>query len=189
MTFWRHCWAGLRLLLVMTVVLGVAYPAAVWLAAHVVAPGRADGSLVRDASGQVVGSSLLGQSFDGPQWFWARPSTCDYSGTISGGSNLPQGSPEALAAQAARQAAIVAANPDAVGPVPPDALTASASCLDPDISLAYADYQVPRVAAARHLSVADLEALIAAATDRPALGYLGQAGVNVTRLNLALADL
>lgn len=182
----RQAMAGLRILLVMTVLLGVCYPAAVLLIAQAV-PDQANGSLV-SADGRVVGSALLGQDPPGPQWFQGRPSASDDSGATSGGSNLSPASTAQASAIEERRQALLAANPDAVGPPPGDALTASASGLDPDISPAYARWQVPRVAAATGLPAAELEAMIAAATDPAPLGYLGQDGVNVTRLNLALAQ-
>jgi len=190
MTFARHCLAALRLLVVMTVLLGVGYPLAVTLIGHAIWPRQADGSLVTDGSGAVVGSSLVGQSFgDEVGWFWSRPSACDYSGTTSGGTNLPPDSAAQQAARAERQTQLEAANPDAVGPVPEDALTASASCLDPDISPAYARWQVPRVASARGLPEDELDAMIDAATDpAPLGGLLGRPGVNVLALNLALSQ-
>jgi K+-transporting ATPase ATPase C chain len=187
MTMFRQLLAGLRFLVVMTVLLGIAYPAVITLAAQIF-PAQANGSLVRDASGAVVGSALIGQKFDGPQWFQSRPSASDYSGQTSGGSNLSPASQKQHAARADREAQLRAANPDASGPVPEDALTASASGLDPDISVAYALWQVPRVAKARGVDPSVLQGLIAANTDGAVLGYIGQDAVNVTRLNLALAQ-
>lgn len=186
MTFLRQALAGLRLLLVMTVLLGIGYPLVVTLVAQAM-PAQANGSLITTADGRVVGSSLLGQAFDGPQWFQGRPSASDYSGTTSGGSNLSPASGKQRDARADREAQARAANPDATGPVPEDALTASASGLDPHISLAYALWQVPRVASATGLDAGRLRTLIAAATEPAPLGFLGQDGVNVTRLNAALA--
>lgn len=187
MTFLRQTLAGLRLLLVMTVLVGMAYPILIFLAAQAL-PTQARGSLVTTSDGRVVGSALVGQSFDGPQWFQPRPSASDYSGEISGGTNLSPVSEKQRDARRTREADLRAANPDAAGPVPEDALTASASGLDPHISPAYAHWQLPRVAKARGMSTADLEAMIETATDRAMLGYLGQDGVNVTKLNLALAE-
>lgn len=184
MSLLRQSLAAVRILLVMTVLLGIGYPLVVTLAAQAM-PAQANGSLIV-ADGRVVGSSLIGQSFTGPQWFWSRPSASDYAGTTSGGSNLSPVSSAQQDARAAREQELLAANPDAVGPVPEDALTASASGLDPHISPAYAHWQAPRVAAARGMSLAELDRLIAAATEPAALGYLGQDGVNVVRLNLAL---
>jgi potassium-transporting ATPase KdpC subunit len=183
----RQAWAALRLLLVMTLLLGIGYPLVVTVAAQAF-PAQANGSLITDNSGQVVGSSLLGQKFDGPQWFQTRPSVSEDAGTTSGGSNLsPVSATEAKAIEE-RRAALVAANPDAVGPVPEDALTASASGLDPSISVAYAHWQVPRVAAARGVSAAELNGLIDQVTTRAPLGFLGQDTVNVVQLNQLLAS-
>ncbi|MBP8919544.1 MAG: potassium-transporting ATPase subunit KdpC [Micropruina sp.] len=186
MTMLRQLLAGLRMLVVMTVLLGLAYPAVITLAAQVF-PSQAGGSLVTTADGRVVGSVLLAQSFDGPEWFQPRPSASDYSGEVSGGSNQSPVSAALRRSREERRAALERANPDA-GPVPEDALTASASGLDPHISIAYARWQVPRVAGARGIPAAELEAMIAAATDRAPLGYLGVDGVNVTLLNLALSE-
>jgi K+-transporting ATPase ATPase C chain len=187
MNILRQTLAAVRLLLVMTVLLGIAYPLVITGIAQVVAPAQANGSQLTNASGQVVGSALIGQTFDGPQWFQSRPSASDYSGETSGGSNLSPKSSDQADARAKREADLKAANPSAVGAVPEDALTASASGLDPHISLAYAKWQVPRVAQARGVDAGKLSALIAAATEPAPLGFLGQDGVNVTRLNLALA--
>jgi potassium-transporting ATPase KdpC subunit len=187
MSFLRQAFAGLRLLIVMTVLVGVLYPAVITVIAQVALKNQANGSLITNTSGQVVGSALLGQKVDGPQWFQPRPSASDYSGSTSGGSNLSPASKAQQDARTQREADLRAANTDAVGPVPEDALTASASGLDPYVSVAYAQWQVPRVAKARGMSAADLQSMIAAATDKALLGYIGQDGVNVTRLNAALA--
>lgn len=187
MAFLRQGWAAFRLLLVMTVLVGVAYPAVILLAAQAF-PTQANGSLVADTTGRIVGSSLLGQKFDGPQWFQPRPSASDYAGTTSGGSNLSPVSAAQAAAVEDRRAALIAANPNAVGPVPDDALTASASGLDPAISVAYAQWQAPRVAAARGLSVDALYRLITQATTPAPMGFLGQDAVNVVQLNQLLAS-
>jgi len=188
MTFLRQAFAGLRLLIVMTVLVGVLYPAVITVIAQVALKNQANGSLISNADGQVVGSALLGQKVDGPEWFQPRPSASDYSGSTSGGSNLSPASQAQKDARTQREADLKGANPDAVGPVPEDALTASASGLDPYISVAYARWQIPRVAKARAMSAADLQSMIAAATDKAVLSYIGQDGVNVTRLNAALAS-
>ena len=186
MNFLRQALAAVRLLLVMTVLLGVAYPLVITGIAQVVAPAQANGSTLTNGDGQVVGSALIGQLFEGPQWFQGRASASDYSGETSGGSNLSPVSADQREARATREADLRAANPDAVGGVPEDALTASASGLDPHISPAYAEWQAPRVAQARDVQVGELQAMIAAATEPAPLGYLGQDAVNVTRLNLLL---
>ncbi len=186
MTVFRQLLAGLRFLVVMTVLLGVLYPAVVTLFAQVATPAAANGTLIV-VDGRVAGSALLGQQADGPEWFQPRPSASDYSGQTSGGSNLSPVSSAQADAIAKREADLRAANPDAVGPIPADALTASGSGLDPDISVAYAQWQVPRVAKTRGLDPSVLRELIAASTDPAWLGFVGQDGVNVTRLNAALA--
>jgi len=181
----RQLFAALKALLVLTVLLGVLYPAAV-LAVGLVLPGQAKGSLI-EVDGKVVGSSLLGQAAEGPQWFQARPSVSDQSGDTSGGSNLGPSSEELASTVAEREAALREANPDAPTAIPADALTASASGLDPHISLEYAAYQAPRVAAARGMSLEQVQAFIADHTQKAALGFIGQDRVNVTELNVALA--
>ena len=187
MNFLRQTFAAIRVLLVMTVLLGIAYPLVITGIAQAVAPVQANGSLLTGGDGQVVGSALIGQAFTGPEWFQGRPSASDYSGQTSGGSNLSPKSSDQADARAQRAADLKAANPAAVGPVPEDALTASASGLDPQISVSYALWQVPRVAQARGVDAGRLTALITASTESAPLGFIGQDGVNVTRLNLSLA--
>jgi K+-transporting ATPase ATPase C chain len=178
-------------MLVATLVLGLLYPLLVTGVAQVIAPGRAEGSLVQ-AGGQVVGSSLISQGFVDsagnplPQYFQARPSASNYDGTASGGSNLGPNSP--VLADQIRQRRVAVAAFDGVLPadVPPDAVTASASGLDPGISPAYAAIQVARVAAARHVPPADVRGLVASATHGRDLGFIGAPYVNVLELNLAL---
>jgi K+-transporting ATPase ATPase C chain len=181
----RQLSASLKVLLVATVVLGLLYPAAI-LAVGLAVPGQANGSLI-EVDGTVVGSSLLGQAADGPQWFQARPSASDHAGDTSGGSNLGSGAEALAAVVSEREAALRAANPDAPPTIPADALTASGSGLDPHISPEYAAYQAPRVAAARGLTLAEVEGLIAEHTQRAVLGFLGTDRVNVTELNVDLA--
>ncbi|HET8715837.1 MAG TPA: potassium-transporting ATPase subunit KdpC [Holophagaceae bacterium] len=172
---------------------GIAYPLVVTGAAKALFPRQAAGSLlVRD--GQVLGSALIGQSFTDPGHFWGRPSaTVDadgrplpYNGANSGGSNLAPSNPALAAAVEARIRALREADPDAKGPIPVDLVTASGSGLDPDISPAAAEYQVRRVARARHLDEATVRALVARHTRGPQLGILGEARVNVLELNLDL---
>ena len=183
--------AAVRALLLATVVLGLAYPLVVTGLAQVLAPGRADGSLV-EVDGVVVGSSLLGQAFTGtdgdplPQYFQPRPSASEYDGAASGGSNLGPNSPQLTALVAERRAAVAAFNGVHPVDVPPDAVTASASGLDPDISPAYADIQVDRVAAARGLPAAEVAALVEQAGSGRDLGFIGEPHVDVLALNRAL---
>ncbi len=132
-------------------------------------------------------SSSLGQQVTDPQWFQGRRSASEYAGNISGGSNLGTNDPKQAQALATAKDDLVKANPQASGPPPDDALTASASGLDPDISPAYATWQISRVAAARRLTTAQVQALVDAHTEGRLLGFLGEPRVNVTELNLALA--
>ncbi|MGW5237632.1 potassium-transporting ATPase subunit KdpC [Monashia sp. NPDC004114] len=169
-------------MIVLTVLLGLLYPAVVWGVGQVVARDQAAGSLV-SVNGHVVGSSLIGQQWNGDQWFWGRPSASDYSGDTSGGSNL---SGSALADEVAKRASASGLD-QAIAPA--DALTASASGLDPHISPAYAAAQVARVAAARGLPEDRVAALVAEHTQARSAGFLGQPRVNVLELNLALARL
>ncbi|XBB65642.1 potassium-transporting ATPase subunit KdpC [Nocardioides sp. WV_118_6] len=180
----RQSLAGLRLLLVMTVLLGVGYPLAVWAAGQAFGD-RADGQPI-ESNGQVVGSRLLGQQFEGAQWFHSRPSANDYDSLASAPSNLGPSNPDLLALIAERRAQV--AQTEGVDPaaVPPDALTASGSGLDPHISPAYAALQVERVAAANGLSEATVRRLVAEHTTGRSLGFLGEPGVNVLELNLAV---
>jgi potassium-transporting ATPase KdpC subunit len=177
----RQLVAAVRMLIVLTILTGVVYPLVVTAVAQTTMSARADGSLVR-ADGRVVGSSLLGQSFTGPRWFHPRPGS--YDPTASGATNLGPTNPKLLAAVRQRIASIVGA-----GPVPADAVTSSASGLDPDISPAYARLQIPRVAAARGMSKSSVSALVDRMTTGRTFGVLGEPRVNVLLLNLALARL
>lgn len=180
----RQSLAGLRLLLVMTVLLGVGYPAAVWAAGQAFGD-RADGSPVR-VDGQVVGSRLIGQQFEGDQWFLSRPSPNDYDTLASAPSNLGPLNPDLIATIGDRQAEVAGREGVDESEVPADAVTASGSGLDPHISPAYAHLQAPRVAEANGLSLDQVEQLIDEATDGRGLGFLGEPGVNVLELNLAV---
>ncbi|MFC6706044.1 potassium-transporting ATPase subunit KdpC [Flexivirga alba] len=181
LTIGRQTLAALRLFLVLTVLLGVLYPAAVWGVGRVAFHDQATGSRIH-SGGKVVGSSLIGQQFSGPTWFHGRPSATDYAGNSSAGSNLPATDHRQQAAVAAREKALASLP----GTVPPDALTMSASGLDPDISPAYAKLQAPGVATARGITLARVDALIHAATTGRDAGFLGEPKVNVLQLNLSL---
>jgi K+-transporting ATPase ATPase C chain len=186
----RQLLTGLRALVVLTVLLGIAYPAAVWGIGQLAFPAQAGGSLVVTAgpggSQTVVGSSRIGQSFSGPQWFVPRPSAGDYDAQASGGSNLGPSDADLLAEVGRRRAAVATANGVTPADVPADAVTASASGLDPYISPAYAAIQVDRVARARSMSTSEVSALVSANTKGRVLGFLGEPRVNVLLLNLAL---
>jgi K+-transporting ATPase ATPase C chain len=178
--------ASVRIVAIMSFALGVAYPLAVTGFAQVIAKDRADGQLI-ELDGRVVGSRLLAQAFTGIEYFHPRPSAADYDASSSTGSNLGPTNPELLDTVADRVAAYRELNglPDGV-PVPVDAVTASASGLDPHISPANARLQAPRVAAARRLDLAEVLALVDEHTDRRPLGVLGDDAVNVVALNVAL---
>lgn len=180
----RQSFAAARVLLVLTVLLGVLYPAAVWAVGRAV-PDRADGSLLR-VDGQVVGSRLLGQTFEGPSWFHPRPSAGSYDGLASAPSNLGPSNPDLVAAIEERRAAVAAEEGVEPAAVPPDAVTASGSGLDPHVSPAYADLQVARVARERGLPVDQVRRLVEEATSGRVLGYLGEPTVNVLELNASL---
>ena len=196
-SFVRQTWAGLRVLLVLTVVLGFAYPLAVMGVAQVAFPWQSHGSLVSSSGERVTdptkaaGSLLIGQGFDGPKWFHPRPSAAGdgYDTLASAGSNLGPLNEDLLSAVAERRSSVAAE--EGVDPVdvPVDALTASASGLDPDISPAYAALQVARVATERGLSQDQVQALVEDAPVGRDLGVLGEPRVNVLRLNLALQEL
>jgi K+-transporting ATPase ATPase C chain len=184
--FLKQSLAGLRVLLVMTVILGLGYPLAVYGVGRLM-PARADGSLIV-VDGERVGSSLIGQNFDGDEWFRSRPSVAGdgYDPLASGASNLGPENPDLLATVEARRAEV--AEREGVDPeqVPVDAVTASGSGLDPHISPEYADLQVARVARLRGLDVAVVNELVTQATTAPELGFLGAPRVNVVELNAAL---
>jgi K+-transporting ATPase ATPase C chain len=176
------------LLLVLTLITGVIYPLVVTGVAQLAFPTQAAGSiLVRD--GKSVGSSLIGQSFSDPKHFWSRPSATapqPYNGLASGGSNLGPLNPALTDGIKSRMDALRAADPTNQSPIPVDLVTASGSGLDPDVSLAAAYYQAPRVARERGLQPQAVLALIAAHARGRWLGILGEPRVNVLDLNLAL---
>jgi K+-transporting ATPase ATPase C chain len=174
--------------LLFTVVTGIVYPGLVTLVAAVAFPGQAGGSLVR-VDGKLVGSRLIGQPFSSQRYFWGRPSATGpmpNNGAVSSGSNLGPLNPALTTAMKSRVAALRAADPDNTRPVPVDLVTASASGLDPQISIAAAEFQVPRVARERGLSEAKVLEEVRAATEGRTLGILGEPRVNVLELNLAL---
>jgi K+-transporting ATPase ATPase C chain len=181
----RQILAAVRVLLVLTVLLGVLYPLGVTAVAGLVMPGRAGGSLVR-AGGEVIGSSLIGQEFAGPEWFHGRPDP--YDPTASGASNLGP-SNERLARAVELALGEVQRAEGSAGSFPADAVTGSGSGLDPHISPEYARLQASRVAAARGLPGREVLALVDRLTEGRTLGLLGEPRVNVLLLNLAVAGL
>nr|WP_295786834.1 potassium-transporting ATPase subunit KdpC [Rhodoferax sp.] len=173
---------------VLTLVTGVAYPLAVTGIGQSLFPAEAAGSLVQ-RGGENVGSALIGQNFVDPGHFWGRPSATGpqpNNAIASSGSNQGPLNPALVDAVKARVAALRAADPGNILPVPVELVTASASGLDPHISPAAAGFQVQRVAKARNLDAAALRVLVAENTQRPLLGLIGEPVVNVLRLNLAL---
>lgn len=179
------------LLVLLTLLTGAVYPLLTTGLAQWWFPSQANGSLI-ERDGAVRGSEQIGQAFSQPGHFWGRPSaTSDvpYNAQASGGSNLAASNPALDKAVAERVAALRAANPQAPAAVPVELVTASASGLDPDISPEAALWQAPRVAAARNMTLKDVEALIARNTERPLLPFIGEETVNVLRLNMALDDL
>jgi potassium-transporting ATPase KdpC subunit len=186
--FARQLWASLRMLLVLTVVVGLAYPLAMTGFAQLVFPSGADGSLIH-RDGKVVGSELIGQSFvDAPQYFQSRPSAGGdgYDPLATSASNLGPENADLIAAIEERRTA--AAELDGTDPaeVAPDALLASGSGLDPHISPEYAAQQVARVARERGMTTSQVESLVDHYTQGRVLGFLGEPRVNVLLLNLAL---
>jgi K+-transporting ATPase ATPase C chain len=179
---------ALVLFALLSVLTGILYPLVVTLLARAMFPQQAAGSLIV-RHGSPVGSRLIGQSFSDPRHFWGRASATTpqpYNGIASGGSNLGPLNPALTDAIKARLAALHAADPGNTAAVPVDLVTASASGLDPDISVAAAQYQAARVARARGLPVERVQALIAAHTEGRLLGVLGEPRVNVLELNLTV---
>jgi K+-transporting ATPase ATPase C chain len=183
--------AALVLFVLLSVVTGIAYPLLVTGIGHVAFARQAQGSIIERA-GKPLGSALLGQPFDAPQYFWGRLSATapqPYNGASSGGSNLGPTNPALLDSVAMRVQALRAIDPGNHQPVPVDLVSASGSGLDPDISPAAAEYQVGRIARIRGLSEARVRELVAGHRSERFLGVLGEPRVNVLELNLALDQL
>jgi K+-transporting ATPase ATPase C chain len=179
---------ALRMLAVLTLLTGVLYPFLVTGIAQVAFPNAANGSLIV-ADGKIVGSSLIGQPFDDPKYFWSRPSATSpqpYNGASSSGSNQGPRNPALADAVKDHIKALRDADPGNTAPVPVDLVTASGSGLDPHISIAAAEYQLPRVAKARGLAPQKVRALLDASTDGRTFGLLGEPRVNVLDLNRGL---
>ncbi|WP_427015393.1 potassium-transporting ATPase subunit C [Pseudarthrobacter sp. P1] len=203
-SYLRQLLTAVRFLLLATLVLGVLYPLAVFGAGQVVAPAQANGSIIREVSAGVaaagvsdgggsgaraVGSALLAQPVDGEKFFHPRPSAVAWDPASSSASNLGPNSPALAEAIATNRAEVAAReNVDPVA-VPIDAVTASGSGLDPDISPAYAALQAPRVAKANGISEAQVRELVSQNTTGPLESFLGQPAVNTTTLNAAIAAL
>lgn len=185
-------------LIVFTIITGVLYPALITGIAQVVFPNQANGSLIKDKNGNVIGSELIGQQFTNPAYFWGRLSATGpvpYNAAASSGSNYGPLNPALIGPDGtvetrikALQDADTAAGVTNSLPIPVDLVTASASGLDPQISPAAAQYQVARIAALRKTDVATVQALVDKFTEGRPLGLLGEPRVNVLRLNLALDE-
>lgn len=191
----RLVWAGLRMLLVLTLVTGIVYPLVVTGVAQAVFPGKANGSLVT-VDGKEVGSELIGQSWNikgtdkpDPRWFQPRPSQSGYDPLTTGSSQLGASDPSLTKQVAERKKAVAAFNHVPQSAIPKDAVTGSASAIDPHISPAYAKIQVKRVAKANDLDAAQVAKLVDTHTEGRTAGFLGGPHVNVLALNLALRDL
>lgn len=176
---------AIMLTLLFALLLGIAYPLALTGVGQAIAPAQANGSLIRNAKGAVIGSALIGQQFTSDRYFHGRPSAAGkgYDALASSGSNLGPTS-QALVDRVKGDMKTIQTSP--AFPPPADLVTASASGLDPHISPEAALYQVRRVATARHLPIAAVRALVLAQTEQPLLGFIGEPRVNVLALNLAL---
>ena len=180
--------SALMMFFILTILTGVAYPLAVTAIAQLLFPHQANGSLIYK-DGKPIGSTLIGQPFDDPKYFWGRPSATapfPYNAAASSGSNLGPTNPALIETVKMRVAALKAADPGNDTPVPVDLVTASGSGLDPHISSASAEYQVRRVARARGRDEAFVRTLVSQHTEGRQLGMLGERRVNVLALNLAL---
>jgi K+-transporting ATPase ATPase C chain len=192
----RQYWVSIRAMLIFTVVLGVGYTAVITGIGQVALPAQANGSLAT-ADGEIVGSSLIGQSFTDtegaplPEWFQSRPSAAGdgYDGAASSGSNYGPESEDLVTAIKDRKDIIVELDGVAPDAIPADAVTASGSGLDPHISPEYAQQQVARVAEASGVPESDVQELVDSAVQARTLGYLGEPTVNVLELNIGLAEL
>jgi len=188
MTMIKELKPAILMLLLLTLLTGVVYPLVVTGISQVAFPARANGSLIVRGD-RAVGSSLIGQPFSDSKYFWSRPSATSpypYNAAASSGSNQGPANPALTDAVSARIKALHDADPDKKADVPVDLVTASASGLDPHISLAAAEYQVNRVARTRNLDPSKVRALVAENTEGRQLGVLGEPRVNVLKLNLAL---
>jgi len=186
---WEQILPGLRIKIFLTVVLGIGYPLLMTGICQIAFPYQANGSLIT-RNGKVIGSEILAQGFTKPEYFQPRPSAAGngYDPTSSGGTNFGPTNQKLIDRMKTSIDKFHKDNPDYHGPIPADLLTTSESGLDPDLSPASAEAQIPRVAKARGMTEDQVRALVARFTKQPDLGILGEPRVNVLRLNLALDD-
>ncbi len=182
--FMRNLVTAILMTIVTTILLGLIYPLVVTGLAQVIFPDQANGQLIRSADGTLIGSRLLGQPFSSPGYFRGRPSAVGYDAGASSGSNLGPTNPKLITRVKADVEKLQAENPGK--PVPIDLVTTSGSGLDPHISPAGADFQVPRVARERDMTEAEVRSIVAAHTKGRQFGFLGEPRVNVLELNLDL---
>ncbi len=183
----KELWRGFVVLVFMTILTGLLYPLLMTGVGQVVFSHQVNGSLI-DQEGVLMGSNLIGQNFTSPKYFWARPSATlpAYNAASSAASNLGPSNPQLIVNVKEQINKLLAADPSQKALIPIDLVTMSGSGLDPDISVAAAEYQAPRVAGARHLSIEQVSELISKNTTLPQFGFMGQERVNVLKLNLAL---
>jgi K+-transporting ATPase ATPase C chain len=192
----KQIYPAIMITIVLTILLGIGYPLVIWGIAQVVFPHQANGSLINDKSGKVVGSELIGQAFTGPGYFHSRPSAAvvssgpgnSYDPMASGGTNLGPTN-QTLIEKNVQPAAEAAHAENPNSPIPIDLVTSSASGLDPHITPAAAEFQVPRVARERGLTEDEVRRVVSEHSEGRQLGILGEPRVNVLQLNLALDDL
>jgi K+-transporting ATPase ATPase C chain len=180
---------GILFTAVTMVLLGGGYHLVLWGLARVLFPAQAEGSLIRNGQGQVVGSRLVAQAFTRPEYFHPRPSGVDYNAASTGGTNYGPSNPDHLKAVEERLGALTRLEGVTPAQVPSEMVTASGGGLDPHIPPAAAELQAPRVARARGVPLDRVLALVRAHTEPPTLGFLGRERVNVLQLNLALEEL
>lgn len=181
----KSLFIGIKMLFAMTVLTGLIYPTFIWGYANIVIPEKANGSLIEKNS-SFVGSELIGQKFSDQKYFWSRPSAVEYNPASSSGTNLSPTSADLKKSVDERKESLAKNH---TGEPPQDMLFASASGLDPHITPESAEYQIQRVAVARSLDVTTLRHLVQSLTEKPQYGILGEARINVLKLNLALERL
>jgi K+-transporting ATPase ATPase C chain len=179
---------GIRFTIVTMLLLGGGYHIVLWGVGRAAFPAQAEGSLIRKADGTIVGSRLIAQKFERPEYFQPRPSGVDYNAASTGGTNYGPSNPDHLKAVQERTEAVTAQEGVTAAQVPSEMVTASGAGMDPHIPPAAADLQAPRVASSRGVGVERVRELIERHTERPTWGFLGRARVNVLELNLALDE-